>query len=98
MSSGIVIVVVALVTSLFMAFTVGANSNSAPIAPAVGANAISTLKGALLVGLVAGSSESNGVSPRETGYTVGAWIVSMVGGAAVSFALYHALAAVPELG
>jgi PiT family inorganic phosphate transporter len=53
MPSAIGIVAVALVTSLFMAFTVGANSNSAPIAPAVGANALSTLKGALLVGIVA---------------------------------------------
>ncbi|QCW02624.1 inorganic phosphate transporter [Natrinema pallidum] len=54
MSSVIGIVAIALGTSLFMAFTVGANSNSAPIAPAVGANAISTLKGALVVGIVAG--------------------------------------------
>nr|WP_284438542.1 inorganic phosphate transporter [Halomicroarcula laminariae] len=37
-----------------MSFTVGANSNSAPVAPAVGANALSVLKAALLVGLVAG--------------------------------------------
>lgn len=54
MSSLVGIVAVALVASLFMSFTVGANSNSAPIAPAVGANALSTLRGALLVGIVAG--------------------------------------------
>jgi PiT family inorganic phosphate transporter len=53
MSSLIGIVAVALVASLFMSFTVGANSNSAPIAPAVGANAMSTLRGAFLVGVVA---------------------------------------------
>ncbi|WP_135824979.1 inorganic phosphate transporter [Halorussus ruber] len=44
---------VALVASLFMSWSVGANSNSAPIAPAVGANALSVLRGALLVGIVA---------------------------------------------
>ncbi|MFB6189192.1 MAG: anion permease [Halapricum sp.] len=37
-----------------MSFTVGANSNSAPVAPAVGANALSVLRAALLVGVVAG--------------------------------------------
>jgi PiT family inorganic phosphate transporter len=61
------IVAVALLTSFFMAFTVGANSNSAPIAPAVGANAVSTLKGALLVGLVAGlGAIAQGGSISET--------------------------------
>jgi PiT family inorganic phosphate transporter len=43
----------ALAASLFMAWSVGANSNSAPIAPAVGADVIGVLRGALLVGLVA---------------------------------------------
>ncbi|WEL20871.1 inorganic phosphate transporter [Halorhabdus sp. BNX81] len=67
MAAGIGIVVVALVTSLFMAFTVGANSNSAPIAPAVGANALSTLRGALLVGIVAGlGAIAQGGSISET--------------------------------
>jgi len=67
MSSAIIIVAIALGTSLFMAFTVGANSNSAPIAPAVGANAISTLKGALLVGIVAGlGAIAQGGSISET--------------------------------
>lgn len=56
---------------------------------------ISSIVGA---GLVGGSSESGGVSAKKTGYTVGAWIGSMVGGAAISFALYHALAAVPGVG
>jgi len=67
MSSVIGIVVVALVASLFMSFTVGANSNSAPIAPAVGANALSTLRGALLVGIVAGiGAVAQGGSISET--------------------------------
>jgi len=46
---------VALVAALFMSFTVGANSNSAPVAPAVGANALSVLRAAFLVGIVAGA-------------------------------------------
>lgn len=67
MSSVIGIVVVALVASLFMSFTVGANSNSAPIAPAVGANALSTLRGAMLVGLVAAlGAVAQGGSISET--------------------------------
>jgi PiT family inorganic phosphate transporter len=67
MSSVIGIVTVALVASLFMSFTVGANSNSAPIAPAVGANALSTLRGALLVGLVAAlGAVAQGGSISET--------------------------------
>jgi PiT family inorganic phosphate transporter len=67
MTSVIAIVVVALVASLFMSFTVGANSNSAPVAPAVGANALSTLRGALLVGLVAAlGAVAQGGSISET--------------------------------
>jgi phosphate/sulfate permease len=67
MSSLIGIIVVALVASLFMSFTVGANSNSAPIAPAVGANALSTLRGALLVGVVAAfGAVAQGGSISET--------------------------------
>ncbi len=54
MASLLFVVAVALVASLFMSWTVGANSNSAPVAPAVGANALSILRAALLVGLVAG--------------------------------------------
>lgn len=49
-----VVLGIALVAALFMSFTVGANSNSAPVAPAVGANALSVLRAALLVGVVAG--------------------------------------------
>ena len=54
MASVAIILGVALLAALFMSFTVGANSNSAPVAPAVGANALSVLKAALLVGVVAG--------------------------------------------
>lgn len=56
---------------------------------------ISSIVGA---GLVGGSSNSDGVSTTKTGYTVGVWIASMVGGGAISFGLYHALAALPGLG
>lgn len=54
MASVVLVLSVALLAALFMSFTVGANSNSAPVAPAVGANALSVLRAALLVGLVAG--------------------------------------------
>jgi len=54
MASVVLVLSIALVAALFMSFTVGANSNSAPVAPAVGANALSVLRGALLVGIVAG--------------------------------------------
>lgn len=50
----ILVLSIALLAALFMSFTVGANSNSAPVAPAVGANALSVLRAAFLVGIVAG--------------------------------------------
>ncbi|GGL47291.1 inorganic phosphate transporter [Halocalculus aciditolerans] len=50
---GVAALLVAGVASLFMAWTVGANSNSAPISPAVGADALSPRRAALLVGVVA---------------------------------------------
>lgn len=40
---------------IFTAWTLGANSNSPPFAPAIGANAISTMRAALLIGLLAGA-------------------------------------------
>jgi phosphate/sulfate permease len=43
----------ATVTCLFMAWSLGANSNSPPFAPAIGANAVSTMKAAFLIGLLA---------------------------------------------
>jgi len=54
MASVALVLGIALFAALFMSFTVGANSNSAPVAPAVGANAVSVLRAALLVGVVAG--------------------------------------------
>lgn len=44
---------VAVVTCLFMAWSLGANSNSPPFAPAVGANAIPTMRAAFLIGVFA---------------------------------------------
>ena len=43
----------ATLTCLFMAWSLGANSNSPPFAPAIGANAVSTMRAAFLVGLLA---------------------------------------------
>ncbi len=48
-----VLVVFATVTCLFMAWSLGANSNSPPFAPAIGANAVSTMRAAFLIGLLA---------------------------------------------
>ncbi|WP_267643135.1 inorganic phosphate transporter [Haloarchaeobius amylolyticus] len=54
MASVALVLAIALLAALFMSFTVGANSNSAPVAPAVGANSLSVLRAAFLVGIVAG--------------------------------------------
>jgi len=51
--SGAVLVGTAIVTCLFMAWVLGANSNSPPFAPAIGANAISTMRAAFVIGLLA---------------------------------------------
>jgi PiT family inorganic phosphate transporter len=48
-----VLVGFATLTCLFMAWSLGANSNSPPFAPAIGANAVSTMRAAFLVGLLA---------------------------------------------
>ncbi|TYT63691.1 inorganic phosphate transporter [Natrialba swarupiae] len=48
-----VLVGTAIVTCLFMAWVLGANSNSPPFAPAIGANAISTMRAAFVIGLLA---------------------------------------------
>jgi len=42
-----------LTTSLATAWALGANSNSPPFAPAIGANAISTMRAAFLIGILA---------------------------------------------
>jgi len=47
------LVSVALLASLFMAWALGANSNSPPFAPAIGANAISRMRAAFLIGILA---------------------------------------------
>ncbi|WP_436346245.1 anion permease [Natronorubrum sp. FCH18a] len=48
-----VLVGTAILTCLFMAWVLGANSNSPPFAPAIGANAISTMRAAFVIGLLA---------------------------------------------
>jgi PiT family inorganic phosphate transporter len=48
-----VLVAFATVSCLFMAWALGANSNSPPFAPAIGANAVSTMRAAFLIGLLA---------------------------------------------
>ena len=45
--------VLAILTCVGMAWALGANSNSPPFAPAIGANAISTMRAAFLIGILA---------------------------------------------
>ncbi|WP_115863715.1 inorganic phosphate transporter [Halorussus litoreus] len=47
------LVALATITGLFTAWALGANSNSPPFAPAIGANAISTMRAAFLIGILA---------------------------------------------
>jgi len=47
------LVALATLTSFVTAWTLGANSNSPPFAPAIGANAISTMRAAFLIGILA---------------------------------------------
>jgi PiT family inorganic phosphate transporter len=47
------LVALATVTSLVTAWALGANSNSPPFAPAIGANAISTMRAAFFIGILA---------------------------------------------
>jgi phosphate/sulfate permease len=47
------LVALATLTSLVTAWALGANSNSPPFAPAIGANAVSTMRAAFLVGILA---------------------------------------------
>ncbi|ELY64309.1 inorganic phosphate transporter [Natronococcus jeotgali] len=51
--SFVLVVGTAVVTCLCMAWVLGANSNSPPFAPAIGANAISTMRAAFAIGLLA---------------------------------------------
>ena len=52
--ASVAVLAIAAVASLFMAWALGASSTSAPFAPAVGANAIPTLRAALFIGIFAG--------------------------------------------
>lgn len=51
--SFVILVGTAILTCLFMAWVLGANSNSPPFAPAIGANAISTMRAAFVIGILA---------------------------------------------
>ncbi len=68
MTTGTLAVVgVAMLASLFMAWSLGASSNSPPFAPAVGANAIPTMRAAFFIGLFAGlGAIAQGGSISET--------------------------------
>ena len=60
--------VFATITCLFTVWTLGANSNSPPFAPAIGANAISTMRAALLIGFfaAAGALTQGAQFPRQS--------------------------------
>ncbi len=62
------LVALATLTGLVTAWTLGANSNSPPFAPAIGANAISTMRAAFMIGILAalGALTRVGVSPRQS--------------------------------
>ena len=71
-----ILVVLATVTSLGTAWALGANSNSPPFAPAIGANAISTMRAAFLIGILAAlGALTQGGSISET---VGAGLIEGV--------------------
>ncbi|SEV99623.1 inorganic phosphate transporter [Halobacterium jilantaiense] len=70
------LVAVATATSLGTAWTLGANSNSPPFAPAIGANAVSTMRAAFLIGILAAAGAlTQGGAISET---VGAGLVDGV--------------------
>ncbi|WP_262179091.1 inorganic phosphate transporter [Haloarcula laminariae] len=75
------LVAVATVTGLVTAWTLGANSNSPPFAPAIGANAISTMRAAFLIGILAAlGALTQGGAISETvgaGLTEGVTITSL---------------------
>ncbi|WP_277542413.1 inorganic phosphate transporter [Haloarcula laminariae] len=75
------LVAVATVTGLVTAWTLGANSNSPPFAPAIGANAISTMRAAFLIGILAAlGALTQGGAISETvgaGLTEGVAITSL---------------------
>ncbi|MDQ2074482.1 hypothetical protein RBH20_18275 [Haloarcula sp. H-GB4] len=71
MASVILVLGIAPLAALFMSFTVGANSNSAPVAPAVGANASRFFERPSWSESWLGSEQSSkeAVSPRPLGKT-----------------------------
>ncbi|WP_254272821.1 inorganic phosphate transporter [Haloarcula marina] len=70
------LVVLATITGLVTAWALGANSNSPPFAPAIGANAISTMRAAFLIGILAAlGALTQGGSISET---VGAGLIDGV--------------------
>ena len=70
------LVVLATLTGLGTAWALGANSNSPPFAPAIGANAISTMRAAFLIGILAAAGAlTQGGSISET---VGAGLINGV--------------------
>ncbi|WP_136715353.1 inorganic phosphate transporter [Halorientalis salina] len=70
------LVALATVTGLVTAWALGANSNSPPFAPAIGANAISTMRAAFLIGILAAlGAVTQGGSISET---VGAGLINGV--------------------
>jgi phosphate/sulfate permease len=70
------LVALATATSLGTAWALGANSNSPPFAPAIGANAISTMRAAFLIGILAAlGALTQGGSISET---VGAGLIDGV--------------------
>ncbi|MBX0286701.1 inorganic phosphate transporter family protein [Halomicroarcula sp. F28] len=75
------LVAVATLTGLVTAWTLGANSNSPPFAPAIGANAISTMRAAFLIGILAAlGALTQGGAISETvgaGLTEGVAITSL---------------------
>jgi PiT family inorganic phosphate transporter len=71
-----VLVGVATLTSLGTAWALGANSNSPPFAPAIGANAVSTMRAAFLIGILAAAGAlTQGGAISET---VGAGLIDGV--------------------
>ena len=70
------LVILATVVGLLTAWALGANSNSPPFAPAIGANAISTMRAAFLIGILAAlGALTQGGSISET---VGAGLIDGV--------------------
>jgi len=76
-----VLAVLATLSGLGMAWALGANSNSPPFAPAIGANAISTMRAAFVIGILAalGAVTQGGAISETVGadLTIGAQITPL---------------------